>query len=199
MKLLNGNANMNFSNVHIAGMDIEHELKAIGGSRKSGQARSGTDIQHLTGQFAVRNGVAQTNDLQAVLSIGKVAAAGTVNLSSNALNFRATAVLSVSAGREAGIGSVVAGTVRTALNNPRGEFVIPGIITGTLEHPKFEPDMEQLALMQMKGLVPTSDNPFGVLGNLLGHGNQNETGQKPVHNPVQGIGRELGKFFSGKK
>jgi hypothetical protein len=198
MRLLNGNANVNFSNVRIAGLDVEHEIKSIAGFKKSGQDRGGTDIQHLTGHFVVRNGIAQTNDLHALLNMGNVASAGTADLSSHALHLRATAVLSTAAVQEVGGGSIV-GTVKTALANNRGELVIPGIITGTFEHPKFEPDMQQVALMQMKGLVPTSDNPFGVLGNLLGHGNQNETRQKPVQNPVQGVGKVLGKFLGGKK
>ena len=75
------------------------------------------------------------------------------------------------------------------LTNSRGELVIPGLITGTFENPKFEPDMDQLGLMRLKGIVPTSDNPFGVLGPLLGqHNNQNETKQ-PSQNPFKGINK----------
>jgi hypothetical protein len=197
MKLLNGTANMNFSNVRIAGLDVEHELKSIGGFKKSGQDRGGTDIQHLTGHFVVRNGVAQTNDLHAVLNMGNVAAAGTANLSNHALNLRATAVLSTAAVQEVGGASIV-GTVKTALANNRGELVIPGIITGTFDHPKFEPDMQQLTLMQLKGITPTSDNPFGVLGHLLGPAGHGETRQ-PVQSLVPGIDKLLGKFLGGKK
>jgi len=67
--------------------------------------------------------------------------------------------------------------------------VIPGIITGTFENPKFKPDTEQFTLMRLKGIVPTSDNPFGVLGPLLGqHNNQNETKQ-PSQNLFKGINK----------
>jgi len=196
MRLLNGNANMNLSNVRIAGLDVEHELSSIGGFKKSVQDRGGTNIERLTGRFVITNGVAQTNDLRGVLNVGNVAAAGTANLSNHALNFRATAVLSKAASQEAG-GSSVVGTLKPVLENSHGELVIPGIITGTFENPKFEPDMQQFSLMKLKGIVPTSDNPFGVLGTVLGHDNQNET-KPPALNPAQGAEKFLGKIL-GKK
>jgi hypothetical protein len=198
IKLLNGTANINLSNVHIAGLDVEHELASIGGFKKSVQDRGGTDIEHLTGHFVVRNGIAQTNDLRAVLNVGNVAAAGAANLSSHALNLRATAVLSKAASQEVGGGSVVGVLSRPVLANSRGELVISGIIIGTFENPKFEPDMQQFALMRLKGIVPTSDNPFGVLGTLLGRDNQNETKQ-PAQNPLKGINKFFGKIPGGKK
>jgi AsmA protein len=196
MRLLNGNANMNLSNVRIAGLDVEHELSSIGGFKKSVPNRGGTNIERLTGRFVVTNGTAQTNDLRAVLNVGNVAAAGTANLSSQALNLRATAVLSRAASKEAG-GSSLVGALKPVIENSHGELVIPGLITGTFGNPKFEPDMQQFSLMKLKGIVPTSDNPFGVLGTLFGQGNQNET--KPhAQNPSQGVEKFLGKIL-GKK
>jgi AsmA protein len=197
MRLLNGNATMNFSNVHIAGLDVEHELAAVGGFKKSVQDRGGTDIKHLTGHFVVRNGIARTNDLRAMLNVGNVAAAGAAYLSSHALNLRATAVLSKATSQELGGGSVV-GALSPVLANSRGELVITGIITGTFENPKFAPDMEQFTLMRLKGIVPTSDNPFGLLGALFGHDNQKET-KPPAQNPFQDVDRILGKILGGKK
>jgi hypothetical protein len=48
----------------------------------------------LTGNIAVKNGIAQTNDLQAQLDIGNLGLVGTASLISEALNMRATAVIS---------------------------------------------------------------------------------------------------------
>jgi len=199
MKLLNGNATMNFNNVRIAGLDVEHELAAIGGFKKPPPDRGGTDIEHLTGRFVVTNGVAQTNDLRAVLPVGNVAAAGTANLGSHALHLRATAVLSKEATQEAGSGSV-AGAMMPMLANSRGELVIPGLITGTFENPKFEPDMEQLGVMRrLKGILPTSDNPFGVLGTLFGHDKQKNKTKPPSQGPSKGLDKFFGKFPGGKE
>ena len=83
------------------------------------------------------------------------------------------------------------------LTNSRGELVVPGIISGTFENPKFEPDMEQFSLMKLKGIVPTSDNPFGVLGTLFGQGSRKETKQ-PSLNPFKGIDKILGKIGGDK-
>ena len=105
-------------------------------------------------------------------------------------------MLSKAASEEAGGGSVV-GTLKPVLENSHGELVIPGLITGTFENPKFEPDTEQFSLMKLKGIVPTSDNPFGVLGTLFGHDNHNEA--KPFQNPARGAENCLGKILGGKK
>jgi uncharacterized protein involved in outer membrane biogenesis len=196
MKRLNGNAIMNFNNVHIAGFDVQHELASVGKFKKSGQGGAGTDIERITGHFVVRNGIAQTNDLRAVLNVANVAAAGTTNLSTHALNLRATAVLSKAASKE--VESSVAGPLGPVLANNGGELVVPALITGTLENPKFEPDMQQLSLMKLKGIVPTSDNPFGVLGTLFGHDKQNETKQ-PFQSPLKGIDKIFGNIPGVKK
>ena len=52
---------VNFSNVSIAGLDVEHELASIGGFKEPVQDGGGTDIEHLTRHFTVSNGIAQTN------------------------------------------------------------------------------------------------------------------------------------------
>jgi hypothetical protein len=52
--------------------------------------------------------------------------------------------------------------------------------------------------MRLKGIVPTSDNPFGVLGTLFGIDNQKEAKQ-PSQNPVQGVDKFLGRILGGMK
>ena len=89
---------------------------------------------------------------------------------------------------------MVGTALKPVIENSQGELVIPGLITGTFENPKFEPDMQQFSLMRLKGIVPTSDNPFGVLGTLLGHDNQNETKSRSL-NPSQGAEKVLGKIL----
>jgi uncharacterized protein involved in outer membrane biogenesis len=195
MNLVKGTANLNLNNVRLAGLDVEHELSSMGGFKKSVRDRGGTNIERLTGRFVVTNGVAQTNDLHAVLNVGNVGAAGTANLNSHTLNLRATAVLSKAASKEAG-GSSLAGALKPVLENRNGELVIPGMITGTFEQPKFEPDMQQLDAMRLKGILPTSDNPFGVLGTLFGHDNQNGA-KTPASNPFQGPEKFLGRILGG--
>jgi len=202
MRALNGTLNLNFNSVKYTGVDITHELASIGGFLKSGQKDLGyTNISKLTGNILVKNGVAQTNDLNAVLDIGSVGAVGAANLVSQTLNMNATAVLTKTFSQQAG-GSGIGGFMNTALANNQGEIVIPAIVTGTFQNPRFAPDVQKIAQMRLKGLLPTSGNPLsggaaGVLGNLLGGQKANTPGQSNTQqpNPVN----QLMDLFGKKK
>jgi hypothetical protein len=161
VKLLGGKASLNITNVHITGTDFSKGLFP-----KSGQP---VHIEGVTGNFLLDRGVARTNDLRVTLNIANVAAAGTVNLGNETLNLRATAILTEAASKQAE-GRGPAGIIAGLGANNRGELTVPGIITGTFDHPQFHPDKEQVALSQMKGIVPTLENPAGLLGSILGHG-----------------------------
>ena len=204
MKALNGNLNLNFANVKYSGADIGHELSSIAGFLNSGagaQSASGvTNILKMTGNIAVKNGIAQTSDLQAQLDMGNIGLVGTASLVTEALNMHATAVISQNVSQKVG-GQSVGGFMKTALANNQGELVIPALVTGTFSKPKFEPDVQQMAQMKLKGLIPNINNPASVAGtlqNLLGGPkNPAEAPQQQAQeqqNPVQQI---LGLF--GKK
>jgi len=120
----------------------------------------------LTGNILVKNGVAQTNNLQAALDIANVGAVGTADLASQALNMQVNAVFSKDFSKQVGganIGGTNVGNVlNTALSNSEGQIVIPAIVTGTLPNPKFAPDTKKIAQMQMKG------NASSLIQGLLG-------------------------------
>jgi hypothetical protein len=86
----------------------------------------------------------------------------------------------------------------TALANNQGELVIPAIVTGTFQNPKVVPDVQKMAQMKLKGLIPNGDNPLGaassILGGLTGQKGQPAAGQQ--QNPVNQI---MGLFGSKKK
>jgi len=71
-------------------------------------------------------------------------------------------------------GSQIGGFMSTALANSKGELVIPALVTGTFEHPRFEPDVGAIAQMKLHNLLPTAGNPgaltSGILGALTGKG-----------------------------
>jgi AsmA-like C-terminal region len=150
------------------------ELASIAGFLQAGSATqeaSGiTNIQKLTGNVSVKNGIAQTNDVQAQLDMGNIGLVGTASLVSEALNLHATAVISQAVSQKVG-GQSVGGFTKTALANNQGELVIPVLIMGTFSNPKFEPDIQQMAQMKLKGLIPNISNPASVANtvqNLLG-------------------------------
>jgi AsmA protein len=197
VKALNGTININFNNVRYAGVDISHQLLSMIGSSQGGKDQGYTNVQKMTGNIVVKNGVAQTSNLQATLDIGNVGATGTANLASQTLNMQLTAVLSKAFTQQAG-GTGVGGYMTTALANNQGELVIPAIVTGTFQNPKVVPDVQKMAQMKLKGLIPNGDNPLGsassILGGLTGQKGQPAAGQQ--QNPVNQI---MGLFGSKKK
>lgn len=205
LRALNGNMNLNFNNVKYSGADIGHEIGALGKFLPSAQSlqqdKGFTNILKMTGNILVKNGVAQTNNLQALLDIANVGMSGTADLVSQQLNMDVTAVINKAFSQQVG-GTNIAGYLNTALSNNQGELVIPAKVTGTFQHPIFAPDVQKLAQMRVKGLIPTGNNPLGgasgVLGNLLGQKNSNQAQpqgqQQQDQNPVNQI---IGLF--GKK
>jgi len=203
VRTLNGTLNLNCNSIRYTGIDVGYQLASIGGFLRPTEKDQGfTNISRMTGDILVRNGVAQSNNVVAQLDIGNVGAAGTANLANQALDLRLTAVLSKDFSQRAG-GTSIGGYMSTALANNQGELVIPAIVTGTFQNPKFSPDLQKVAQMKLKGLIPNSNNPLGgvagVLGGLLGQkgGNQAQTQQQqpPQPNPVQ----QLIDIFGGKK
>jgi uncharacterized protein involved in outer membrane biogenesis len=208
MRALNGTVDLNFNNVKYSGANISHELSTIAGflnPNAGSQSTAGvTNISKMTGNIQVRNGVAQTNNLNAALDIGNVGAVGTANLVDESLNMRVTAVLSQAASQKAG-GNSVGGFRQTALANNQGELVIPALLTGTFSNPKFAPDVQQIAQMKLKGLVPNLQNPGSVAGALQGllggakgnaAGTQAQPQQQQPQNPLDQV---LGIFGKKKK
>lgn len=207
-RTLNGTASVNFNNVKYSGANMSSELSKIAGFLRptSSQNASGiTTISKMTGNINVRDGIAETKDLQATLDIGNVGLAGTANLATEALNMRATAVIAQNVSQQVG-GNSIGGFMKTALANNQGELVIPAIITGTFSNPHFQPDVQQLAQMRLKGLIPNMNNPSsitGALGGLLGgkvpgqtNAQQPGQAQQPAANAVQNV---LGGLFGKKK
>ena len=178
---LNGKLGINLTNGKLANLDLLHELAAVGkfvGGLPN--APSGfTNLVQLSGDFDVKNGVAQTNNLKAEIEGGPLAAAGLVNLVDNSLNLHVTAVLNNALSKDVG-GTGIGGFMNTALANNEGELVMPVIVTGTFQHPQVTPDVQQLAQMKLRNLLPTSKNPgaltTGLLGAITGNGNNQGKG-----------------------
>jgi AsmA protein len=204
LRALNGNINLNFNNMRYSGADISHQLASIGrflnASSTLQKDQGFTNILKMTGNVLVRNGIAQTNNLQALLDIGNVGITGTANLVSQALNLDATAVLSKAFSQQVG-GTGIGGYMNTALANNQGEIVIPATVTGTFQHPVFAPNVQKLAQMRLKGLVPNSDNPLGgaagILGGFLGQKGGNQANQPGQQQP--GAVQQLLDIFGNKK
>lgn len=209
MRALNGTTALNIANLRYTGVDLTHELGGIAGFLNKVQSSKGyTDVSPLTGNIVVKNGVAQTNNLSAKLDIGSIAGVGVANLVDNTLNMHLTAVLNSKFSQMVG-GTGIGGFMKTALGNNQGELAIPVLVTGTLQSPKFAPDVQQMTQMKVKGLIPNSNNPGGAVGGLLGgllgknaaqaqSQNQNQT-QQPQQSPQQNAVQQVIGLFGKKK
>ena len=209
-RTLNGTLSINLTNGKFTKLDIMNQLASVGKFlNANATANKGfTDIQSVTGTFNVVNGVAQTNDLKAVLSGATLASQGTINMVNNTVNMKANAVLSKEMSGSVG-GNGVGGMMQTALANKNGELVIPVLIRGSLDSPHVAPDMQSVANMKMQNMLPSLANPSqlthggvsGVIGALTGQqqqqsGPKQNTNQQQQQNP---LGNALGSILGGGK
>jgi uncharacterized protein involved in outer membrane biogenesis len=189
-RTLNGKLSINLTKGRLAGIDLLHKIGSVGKflSGAGGAPKGFTEIAGLTGDFNVVNGLAQTNNLKATLGTGSLAANGAINLAAQTLNLHMTAVLSNWFSKQVG-GSSIGGFMNTALQKNRGELVVPVIVTGSLQHPSFAPDVQKIAEMKMRNVLPTSNNPAGaaagILGGLLGKGGNPAGNTQPQGQPQQ--------------
>jgi hypothetical protein len=74
-------------------------------------------------------------------------------------------------------------------------------VTSTFQHPVFGPNVQKIAQMKLKSLMPSADNPLGgasgIVGNLLGQKSNPNNGQSPnapqQPNPVNQVHDILGR------
>jgi AsmA protein len=191
---LNGNVGLNLTNGKLMNMDLLHELASVGKflGGLPGAPKNFTDLVQLSGNFDIKNGIAQTNNLKGVIDGGTLAAAGLVNLADQSLNMHLTAVLNKALSQQVG-GSQIGGFMNTALANNQGELVLPVIVTGTFQHPQVAPDVQQIAQMKLKNLLPTSKDPgaltSGILGAIMSKnqpGNNNNGGVRGIVDAITG-------------
>ncbi len=190
---LNGNLSLDLSDGRLTKVDLLNQLASIG--KFLGNAPSSrqpfTDITKLTGTFNVVNGVAQTDDLKAAIQGASLAAKGTANLVTNALSMHLTAVLSKDFSQKVG-GTGVGGFMQTALANNKGELVLPVLVTGTMDQPRFAPDLEEVARLKVQNLLPSFGNPGSLSSGILGAVMGGKKGQGQQQGGIGGILGALG-------
>jgi AsmA protein len=202
-RTLNGVLNFNVTNGQLKGVNILGELSRIGKFLNAAPAQSSgsdTPLKKFSGTLNFVNGVANTNNLVAAIPEGSLAANGSLNLSTEGIDMHMNAVLADSASKTVG-GTGVGGILNTVLANNKGELVIPVLVTGSMAHPTFTPDVQALAKMKLSHLLPTSGDPTkgvsGILGSILGGatGQQSNSkdNQQQQQNPLNSLFNALGK------
>ncbi len=212
---LNGTVAFNVTNGQLKNVNILNELAKVGKflGNTPAQAGSGTALRKFAGTLNLTNGLAATNNMTAVLDAGSLSATGTMNLVSQALDMHMNAVLASSTSQSVG-GKGIGGYLNTALANNKGELVIPVVVTGTMAHPTFTPDMQALAKMKLNNLLPSVSDPAkltsaftsgkgvgGILNGVLGGGQAPAQQGKAQPNAQQNQQDTLNSLFNqfGKK
>jgi uncharacterized protein involved in outer membrane biogenesis len=164
---LDGTMSVNVPSGRIMTMDLVDEVAAIG--RFLTRARPGlgfTRMTGLTGHFNVSNGILRTTDLAGTIEGGRIGTSGSVNLVNEVIDLRMVAVLSREFSQRVG-GTRVGGLMATVLANDQGELVVPMLVTGTIHQPRFAPDLQRLAEMKMRKLVPGLSDPQRMTRSIL--------------------------------
>lgn len=215
-RTLNGTLGFNVANGELKNVNILNEISKVGKFVGASPAQKGssTALSKLSGTFNIKNGVATTNNLVAALAEGSLSANGSLNLADQGVNMHVNAVLASNTSKAVG-GTSVGGYLSTALANNKGELVIPAIVTGTLAHPVFMPDVQAIAKMKLSHLLPSTGNPgtlaSGILGSALGNkggaaggivngilgGGKNQQNGQQQQQPNNGLGSLLNRL--GKK
>jgi uncharacterized protein involved in outer membrane biogenesis len=185
---LNGTMSFDLADGRIANMNLTQEIGNIA-KFVTGQpaGERTTQVAAMNGTFTVTDGVARTDDLTASIEGGNVGMRGTVNLVDQQLNLQMTAVLSRDYSQRVG-GNSIGGILTTALANQQGELVIPMLVTGTAQQPRFAPDVKQVAEMRLKNLVPSLRDPQSLTSGILGAvGGQREGGSGGAASAIGGI------------
>ena len=206
-RTLNGSLNFDVTNGQLKNVNILNELSKVGRFLGSapGQGGNSTALKKLAGTLNIVNGVASTNNLNAALDAGSLAATGTINLVNQALDMHMTAALASGASQAVG-GSHVGGILNTALSNSKGELVIPVLVSGTMSSPKFAPDAQALAKMKLNNVLPSAAGLLsgkggagGIVNGLLGGGQAQQQGNAQKQNPQDTINSLLNQFGKKKK
>ena len=81
--------------------------------------------------------------------------------------------------------------------------MLPVLVTGSMAHPLFAPDVQAMTKMKLSNLLPTSGDPSkgtigGILGGVLGGGQQQQQKGQPQQqqqqqNPLNSIFDQLKK------
>jgi uncharacterized protein involved in outer membrane biogenesis len=202
---LNGKASIKLNDGKIGNMDLLHHLASIAQFQTTARAvEPFTKVLQMAGDFDIHNGVATTHNLRATIEDGSFAANGSIDLARQNLNLHVTAVLSPQFSQAVG-GTGIGGLMNTALANRNGELVIPVIVTGTFQNPQVAPDLQQVAQMKLRNLLPNLNDPTKftdqILGQLRGKpGQQLEPeGQPGAPTPEEQLRDILGNVLGGRK
>ena len=188
---LNGTADLTFLDGAIKGINIAsalRQVKTVYLDPAAGSAQK-TDFAELSGTFAIRNGVAHTEDLKMLAPLLRLRGKGDIALPERRIAMRLEPEL---VGTLKGQGG----------DSDRRGLKVPILVTGPLERPSFTPDLQGIAekaiRKRLEGLAGGDQGGTGVKGVLRGlvgrePSDGTEGAGQPAANPVEGLRQLLGR------
>ena len=161
---LNGTLAFDLTNGHLKNLDMMKELERVGSflNGNPAQASQDTTIQKLSATLNIRDGIAETNNLTAILPEASLQGAGSLNLVNEAIDMHLSATLK-------GVLKNQPGVLRAALGNGQGGAVIPVTLTGSMAHPQVALDAKGLAASRLGNVIGKQNGAAGsILGSVLG-------------------------------
>ena len=165
-RALNGQIKLNFSQGRLLNFNLLDELATLAKFlRINPQAERATSFLALTGDLQIKDGVASTENLKLDLDKASTTLTGTLGFSDQKLNLKLNTVLTRAYSDEIG-GTRIGGYLSSAVANPRGELILPTLVTGTFAQPRFAPDAGAIAKLKMQNVLQpgaVKDNVRGVI------------------------------------
>jgi AsmA protein len=164
-RTLNGRGDLVFTDGAIVGIDLAgmvRNIKAKFGMGEAGGAKPRTDFSELNSPFTITNGVVNTPNTSMSSPLLRVLAKGNADLVKETLDFRVEpkAVFTLK-----GQGDT----------KERSGIMVPVLVTGTFDSPKFRPDLKGM----IKGLTEGVSKPSDLKKLIPGQGGE-ETGAKAI-------------------
>jgi AsmA protein len=186
MRALNGTINLDFSPLKVAGFDTMHELATLGGFGSGMTEQNATNIVRVIGQIIVKNGIAQTDGLKAQVAAGNLTASGNADLAAESLNLKLAAIFAKEFSDKVGA-TRAGGVMNTAFTNSNGEIVLPAIVTGTFNKPKFAPDLKAVVDLQKQKYL-SKEGALDTVSKALGaFGKKTDTPDQPADKKPSGL------------
>ena len=183
-RTLNGRGDLVFTDGAIVGIDLAgmvRNIKAKFGMGQAGGQKPRTDFSELHSPFTITNGVVNTPNTSMSSPLLRVQAKGNADLVKETLDFRVEpkAVFTLK-----GQGDT----------KERSGIMVPVLVTGTFDSPKFRPDFKGM----IKGLTEGIKKPSDLKKILPGQGGE-ETGVKAIPEKVgEGVKGIFKKLPFGK-
>lgn len=165
---LNGTLKIDLAGGRLNGVQILNEMALVGkftGFQKT--AEQFTNINKLGGSLTIKDGVASTEDLSLAFDGGSLTAAGQLGLADRQVKLKILTTLTSAMASKFG-GASAPGWMTAFLQNAKGEMVIPALVTGTMDQPRFAPDAARLAEMKVMPLFQGAQSPKQVVEGVKG-------------------------------